>query len=178
MQIVDYRQCAASELEDLCYSVFAESENAAEGRMVSKLVRQLTGDTPEQDVQGWVAVDDAGPVGLVFFSRLRIGERPDIVLLSPLAVRSTAQKTGIGRALVDHAREQLKAEGIAIITTYGDPAYYQRLGFQPLPQSVLPAPHELSFPEGWMGLSLSEEDVPEVAGDCVCVKAFDDPLYW
>ena len=178
MQIVDYRQCAASELEALCYSVFAESENAAEGRMVSKLVRQLISDTPDHDMQGWVAVDDESPAGLVFFSRLRVGERPDIFMLSPLAVATAHQRTGLGQSLVAHALEQLRQEGVSIVTTYGDPAYYRRLGFQPLPQTTLAAPHDLSFPEGWLGLSLTEESVPEVPGDCFCVRAFDDPLYW
>ena len=93
---------------------------------------------PENDV--WVAAVDDRPVGFVAVSIIdedaaRAGE---IVMV---AVHPDHQDAGVGVALVQHALDAIKAQGVdlAVVATGGDPghaparALYERFGFNPLP---------------------------------------------
>lgn len=62
--------------------------------------------------------------------------------------------------------------------TYGNPAYYARVGFQPVLEEVVPAPFRLRHPEGWQGQSLSGGPVAPQKPPCRPVAAFDDPRFW
>ncbi len=58
--------------------------------------------------------------------------------LGPVSVHPDHQRNGIGRALVTQALAELKSMGAAGCVLLGDPAYYQRFGFQCEPGLVLP----------------------------------------
>ncbi|HWL66774.1 MAG TPA: N-acetyltransferase [Geminicoccus sp.] len=58
--------------------------------------------------------------------------------LGPLAVASSWQRQGIGRALVEAGLEQLCQRKAAGCVVLGDPAYYRRFGFVADPALVLP----------------------------------------
>lgn len=58
-------------------------------------------------------------------------------VLSPLAVLSEFQRTGIGAALVSKGIEMLAAQSVPIVFLEGDPRYYSRFGFR--------AGHDRSF---------------------------------
>lgn len=85
---------------------------------------------------------------------------------------------GIGQGLINHDLRELKRRGVEIVTTYGDPSFYSKVGFRPLSQGVIRAPHELTQPEGWLGQSLAGDSINTVLGRCSCVDALDDPAYW
>jgi predicted N-acetyltransferase YhbS len=85
---------------------------------------------------------------------------------------------GIGQALIAHGLQEMEERGVEVVTTYGDPAFYSKVGFHPLSQDVIEAPYELSQPEGWLGQSLSQDAIEPIPGHCSCVKALDDPAYW
>jgi predicted N-acetyltransferase YhbS len=62
--------------------------------------------------------------------------------------------------------------------TYGDPAFYEKVGFRPVSQDTLPPPLDLSQPDGWLAQSLTDNEVPRLHGPSTCVPAFNDPVFW
>lgn len=68
-------------------------------------------------------------------------------VLSPLSVVPSAQRRGIGRALIAHAVAAAERSGAPGVVLEGDPAYYGRLGFEPAeargvrrPSTAIPEP--------------------------------------
>ena len=168
----------ASEMEALFVSVFTQSEGEAEGTMVGKLVKEMLAETEPCDVQGFVAVDGERIVGAILFTRLTFEQDVEAFLLSPVAIASEQQGRGVGQGLINFGLQELKQRGVRIVTTYGDPAYCGKVGFQPLSQDDIPPPYELSQPVGWIGQSLTDHPIEPIPGRCSCVKALSDPVYW
>lgn len=71
-------------------------------------------------------------IGSVRQTRVRIGETP-VVMLGPLAVRPLFKKRGIGRRLMAMAAQRAREAGEGAIFLVGDRAYYEPLGYRPLP---------------------------------------------
>jgi putative acetyltransferase len=64
----------------------------------------------------------------------------DALVLSPLSVDPSAQRTGIGRALAARAVQRAEELGSPAVFLEGHPAYYSRLGFRPAAElGVTPA---------------------------------------
>ncbi len=58
--------------------------------------------------------------------------------LGPISVLPALQGQGIGSALMHAAMDGLRARGAAGCLLVGDPAYYTRFGFRPVPGLVYP----------------------------------------
>lgn len=90
-----------------------------------------------------VAVDATGTIiGQIGFSPVTI----DHVVcgwfqLSPVAVSPEVQRSGVGSALIEAGIAMLTAEGAAGIAVVGNPAYYERFGFQIIP-GLAPGSHQ------------------------------------
>lgn len=171
------------EIVALFKAVFTASEGPEEGAVIGAFVERLLADTPPDDIRFFSAWDDeartAGPVGGIAFTRLRYaGDPRTVFILSPMAVATDRQGTGIGQALIRHGLDALRAERIDIAITYGDPAFYGRVGFQPLLPETAPPPLPLNYPQGWIGQSLTEAPLTPLAGPCTCVSALNDPTLW
>jgi predicted N-acetyltransferase YhbS len=67
---------------------------------------------------------------------------------------------------------------VNVAVTYGDPSFYSKVGFQTLSENVIQAPLKLSMPFGWLGQSLTGDSIPNIDERPVCVKEFNDPVYW
>ncbi len=166
-------------LAALFESVFAASEGAEEGRLVGGLARDLLARTPHADIRPFAAVEDGRPVAAALFTRLAYPEDTQVVfLLSPMAVATARQRRGVGRALILHALGALRAEGVHVAMTYGDPAYYARAGFLPVPEARARPPLPLSQPHGWLGRSLTDAPMPPIRGPSRCVPALDRAEFW
>jgi putative acetyltransferase len=120
-------------------------EQAADAPGIRKLLEAAFGGTAEADLVEnlradrdliWtrVALDPNGAIlGYVAFPRLvlatRDGER-HVIGLAPLAVAPAYQRRGIGSALVRAGLDAaVRDESLCFVL--GDPAYYQRFGFDP-----------------------------------------------
>lgn len=106
-------------------------KRAFQGGEEANLVRGLREDG--QLTLGVVATDDEGQVvGYVAFSPVSIeGEELQWVGLAPLAVDEAWRGQGIGRQLVYEGLDSLNEFGYAAVVALGDPAFYNRLGFEP-----------------------------------------------
>jgi predicted N-acetyltransferase YhbS len=178
MEFRAYKPSDSSAIESLFVSVFSESEGEQEGALIGSLAKELIATTKSRDLYGFVAVDGEQMVGAIFFSRLTFEKDMDVFILSPVAVHTEYQGMGIGQALITLGLQELKKRGVGVVTTYGDPAFYSKVGFHPLSQDMIEAPLELSQPEGWLGQSLTDDSIEPIPGCCSCVKALDHPAYW
>lgn len=165
-------------IEALFVSVFSESADEQEGGLVGGLAKKLVACTGGRDVYGFAAVKQDRIVGAICFSRLTFDEPLDAFILAPVAVHGGHQRTGIGQSLIAHGLRQMARHGVSFVVTYGDPAFYMKVGFHPLSTDVVQPPYKLSQPEGWLGQSLSHDSLISMHGRCSCVEALDDPTYW
>jgi putative acetyltransferase len=166
-------------LIELFATTFTASEGPDEGALIGGLVRDLLAATPAEDIRVFCAEDEGNTIGAAIFTRLTYSDDPHIVfLLSPMAVAPQRQRKGIGQALLSQAFEALRSEGIQIVITYGDPNYYGRVGFMPITEDHARAPLPLSLPHGWIGQSLTEEQMPALQGPSTCVAALNRNNVW
>jgi predicted N-acetyltransferase YhbS len=77
-----------------------------------------------------VAEEDGEIVGHVAFSPVMIAGIGGWYGLGPVSVGPDKQRRGVGRLLVQTGLEQLRALRAAGCVVLGDPAYYQRFGFE------------------------------------------------
>ena len=179
MDIISTSEGREHEITALFEATFAASEGAAEGALIADFVHDMLGSTPAADLRVFCAQDGSNLVGVGIFSRLLYPEDPRrVFILSPMAVATDRQGQGIGQALLRAALEALKSEGVDVAVTYGDPAYYGRVGFLPITEAQARAPLPLSFPHGWLGQSLTEQAMPHLVGPSRCVAALNRPALW
>lgn len=176
MELARFEAHQAAEVQALFARTFSDAEGPAEGEQVAGLVRNLMADTDPRDFLGFVAMEKGRVVAGIFFSRLTFDTPVEAFLLSPLAVRPDRQGRGIGQRLIRFGLDRLKERGVTRVFTYGDPAFYSRVGFTPVPEET--APFRLSQPEGWLGQALDGEEMTALAALPRCVTAFDDSAYW
>lgn len=85
----------------------------------------------------FVAIGEAGlPVGAIRYWPIRLDDAPAL-LLGPLAIEPARQGRGVGRALVFHSLEIAGVAGHRIVFLVGDPSYYARFGFGPVPPGIV-----------------------------------------
>jgi putative acetyltransferase len=132
-----------------------------------------------EGVTSLVAVRDGGVVGHVMFTRGRVaGSERSVALLGPLAVAPSAQRTGIGRALVAAGLSRLARCGVLRVLVLGDPAYYGRLGFET--ESGIMAPYELP-PEwlpAWQSMTPPGADLADIRGRLELPVPWLDKALW
>jgi predicted N-acetyltransferase YhbS len=169
----------AEAIADLFEATFTTSEGAEEGALIGALARRLITETPAEDLRVFTALEDGTLVGGIFFTRLTYGGDPRTVfMMAPVAVAVAHQGKGIGQRLISHGLDALRQEGVDIAVTYGDPAFYSRVGFKPVSEADLPAPQPLGQPQGWIAQSLTDAPLTPLRGPARCVAAFDDPALW
>ncbi|MGI9325048.1 MAG: GNAT family N-acetyltransferase [Pseudomonadales bacterium] len=111
---------------------------------VQAIVTEAFGDRPAEaqlvqslkangnDRLATVALAQGNIIGYVLASPIRL--EPEQALrclgIAPLAVAIAHQRQGVGTELMRFVIDRARAEGIDALFLLGDPAYYQRFGFQ------------------------------------------------
>jgi len=104
-----------------------------------------------------VAEIDGQVVGHIAFSPVKISDgATGWYGLGPVSVLPEHQKKGIGKSLINEGLSLLKKSGGQGCVLVGHPDYYQRFGFQNLPELV----HEGVPPEVFFALPFTEK-VPQ-----------------
>jgi putative acetyltransferase len=101
--------------------VSAAFGQTAEANLVAAL--RATGDS----VLSLVAEENTQLVGHVMLSKM--GAPFPALALAPVSVIPARQRLGIGSALIRKALSRAREDGWAAIFVLGDPAYYERFGF-------------------------------------------------
>lgn len=167
-----------NEVEKLFTSVFTSSEGETEGRLIGNLSSQLASNIDNNEIICLGVYENETLVGSIFFTRLQFSKPIQVFMLAPVAVSTEHQGKGIGQTLIKYGLNELKNRSVNVAVTYGDPSFYSKAGFQALSENVIQAPLKLSMPFGWLGQSLTGKSIPTINERPVCVKEFNDPVYW
>jgi predicted N-acetyltransferase YhbS len=123
------------------------------GRFAKSAYRLREGVDPEKELS-FVAVESGELRGSVRFWPIYVGEQ-SALLLGPLAVQSDQRGRGIGIALMQAGIDQAKRLRHRAIVLVGDPPYYARVGFSPLPRDSVKFPGPVDRGR-ILGLALAE----------------------
>ncbi len=149
-----YRQPSLDMLE----GTFTDWSDPEEGALVRALVQEMRGmDTyvPELEL---IMVDDTDAViGYVMFSRFHLEGRyrDELLLLSPVGVRTDRQRQHISRDLIEYGFQKAQGMGFTVVIVEGNPQNYRSRGFVTSadhgivaePQIQLPSPECLMVKE-------------------------------
>ena len=142
---------------DLVERVFTESEGEESGKLVRTLVEEIRSKRfylPELDL---VMVDEQNHViGYAMFSRFHLEGKYEnqLLLLSPVAVKTELQRQHVSKELIEAGFEKAKEMGYEAVLVEGNPRNYNPRGF------------ETSYPHGIVaGPNI---DLPAV--ECLMVK--------
>ncbi|MBI5296708.1 MAG: N-acetyltransferase [Chloroflexi bacterium] len=102
--------------------------------------------------------DDDEVLGHVLYSRVTTPLPSNGLGLAPVAVKPKFQNQGIGSQLIRASLVEVKADGYDFVVLLGDPAYYQRFGFQAA--SAFGLQNEYGVDEEFMVLNLSGRELP------------------
>lgn len=178
MKFFLYDSSYSQDTIELFTHVFSDSEGKDEGNSIGKLVSELISNTKPQDLLGFVVLSQSKMVGCILFSRLTLPNEAIAFILSPVAVDTAHQCKGIGQKLISYGIEHLKRIGVELVFTYGDPNFYSKVGFKHINEECIKAPLKLTYPEGWLGQSLTSNPIEPVSGSTYCVDALNKQEYW
>lgn len=117
----------------LVENVFTASEGEASGKLVRTLVGEIRSKRfylPELDL---VMVDEQDQViGYAMFSRFHLEGRYEnqLLLLSPVAVKTELQRQHISKELIEAGFEKAAAMGYEAVLVEGNPKNYNPRGFE------------------------------------------------
>ena len=162
---------------ELVEAVFTASESAEEGALVRSLVEEIRGKrfyVPELEL---VMVDEADQViGFVMFSRFHLEGKyeRELLLLSPVAVKTELQRQHISKDLIEYGFEKAASMGYRAVIVEGNPMNYRSRGFATSCDYGITA-HEsvgLPAPECLMVKELVPGALPGIQGQ-VCYRDYD-----
>ena len=166
------------EVITLFNDVFSASEGESEGSIIGNLVSNLVTKTKKDDLIGCVVRDGESIIGCIFFSRFIVPNGQCAFILSPVAISTGVQGSGIGQQLIHYGLDHLKSLRVDLVFTYGDPAFYSKTNFNQISENLIKAPFKLSQPAGWLAQSLDGKAVPAMQGATKCVEALSHQKYW
>lgn len=117
---------------ELVEKVFTEWSDAEEGTLVKELVKEIRNKelyVPELEL---IAVDENEEIiGYAMFSDFHLeGKyRKEILLLSPIAVKTNLQRQHISRDLIEYGFIKAKEMGYKAVIVEGNPQNYRSRGF-------------------------------------------------
>ena len=117
---------------NLVEAVFTDHENAEEGKLVRSLVEEIRSKRfylPELEL---IMVDETdAPIGYCMFSRFHLEGKyvNELLLLSPVAVKTELQRQHISKELIEYGFEKAAAMGYKAVIVEGNPMNYRSRGF-------------------------------------------------
>ena len=117
---------------ELVEAVFTDSECAENGKLVRSLVEEIRSKRwylPELEL---IMVDEADEViGYVNFARFHLDGKyeDELLLLSPVAVKTELQRQHISKELIECGFEKAAALGYKAVIVEGNPMNYRSRGF-------------------------------------------------
>ena len=118
---------------ELVEKVFTESECRENGKLVRSLVEEIRSKRwylPELELV-MVDSDTDEVIGYVNFTRFHLGGKyeDELLLLSPVAVKTELQRRHISKELIEYGFEKAKALGCKAVIVEGNPGNYRSRGF-------------------------------------------------
>ena len=143
---------------ELVEAVFTAHENEQEGKLVRSLVEEIRSKRFYVSELELVMVDSDTDevIGYVNFARFHLGGKyeNELLLLSPVAVKTELQRQHISKELIEYGFEKAKELGYKAVIVEGNPMNYRSRGF------VTSAPFGI----------IAHESVGLPAPECLMVK--------
>ena len=117
---------------DFVERVFTEHADAAEGKLVRRLVEEIREKKYHLPELELMTTDESGEIiGYAMFSRFHIEGRyeDELLLLSPVAVKTELQRQHISKELLEYGLDKARALGYQAVLVEGDPRNYHARGF-------------------------------------------------
>ena len=118
---------------ELVETVFTASEGAESGRLVRSLVEEIRSKRFYLPTLELIMVESNTDevIGYVNFSRFHLEGRyeDELLLLSPVAVKTALQRQHISKALIEYGFEKAAALGYRAVIVEGNPRNYRSRGF-------------------------------------------------
>lgn len=117
---------------ELVETVFTNHSDAEEGKLVRALVEEIRSKRwylPELEL---IMVDEKDEViGYVNFSRFHLDGKyeDELLLLSPVAVKTQLQRQHISKELIEYGLQKAKTMGYKAVIVEGNPMNYRNRGF-------------------------------------------------
>ena len=159
MNISSYEKNNIQEITQMFIITFSDSKGAKEGNNIGQLVLDLLSNTNESDFYCFIATENKKIIGSIICSRLSFETLENVFMLATVAVDTAFQRKGIGQKLIHFQINILKENGVELLITYGDPLYYNKVGFNYISEKIIKAPLKLSYPNGWLAQSLVSDEV-------------------
>jgi putative acetyltransferase len=147
----------------------------------SLLVENLLADPSAEPVFSLLAEERGTCLGHVLFTRLMLlgfEQPPTASILAPLAVVPSAQRSGVGRALIEKGCELLAERRVQLLFVLGDPRYYTKRGFKPALPYGLRAPYTVEPEAAWMVRALGNYALTQIHAQVRCADALAPEKYW
>lgn len=154
---------------ELVEDVFTKHSGAEEGKTVRSLVEEIRAKKyylPELEL---IATNSQnGLLGYAMFSRFHLEGKyeNELLLLSPVAVKTEFQRQHISKDLIEFGFEKAKRLGFKAVIVEGDPRNYTSRSFQPSHRFGItagPAMH-LPHPDCLMAMELERAALSKMSG--------------
>ncbi len=117
---------------ELVDRVFTEYDCAAEGKLVRSLVEEIRSmDRYIRELELIMVDGDDAPIGYCMFSRFHLEGKyeNELLLLSPVAVRTDLQRQHISKELIEYGFTRARELGYRAVIVEGNPMNYRSRGF-------------------------------------------------
>ncbi len=178
MKFSTYTQSNIEEIKQLFTKTFSDSEGLSEGLLIGNLAYDLMTSTDTHNLYCFIVIEKEQIIGSIIFSKLTFEEEINAFLLGPVAILTSYQGKGFGQKVINFGLNTLKENGVELAFTYGDPAFYSKVGFILISEKLVKAPLKLTYPEGWQAQSLVGDKIEAITGNSHCVEAINKPEYW
>ena len=135
---------------ELVERVFTESECAENGRLVRSLVEEIRSKRFYEPELELIMVERCTDevIGYVNFSRFHLERKyeQELLLLSPVAVKTELQRRHISRDLIEYGFEKAAAMGYKAVIVEGNPLNYRSRGFETSRQFGITAHESVGLP--------------------------------
>lgn len=163
-QISDYK-----DVYHLNFKAFGERED--ESQLVER-IRNSDGFIPELSM---VAEQDEKIVGHLLISKATIidkEQKNEVLVLAPVAVDPSLQKSGIGSILIEEGLRRSKHLGYGLVFLIGHPTYYPRFGFKPAREYEFELKQYNVPNDVFMVKELGEGELKKLSGELIYPKSF------
>ena len=117
---------------DMVRSTFTDSENAEEADLVVRLIEEIRSmNTYVPELELIMVNDEDEVIGYAMFSGFHLGGkyRDELLLLSPVAVKTELQRQHISKELIEYGFEKAAQMGFSAVIVEGNPQNYRARGF-------------------------------------------------
>ena len=118
---------------DMVRRSFADWSNEEEADLVVRLIKEIRSMSTYVPELELIMVDDKDEViGYAMFSGFHLGGKykDELLLLSPVAVKTELQRQHISKELIEYGFEKAAQMGYSAVLVEGDPQNYRSRGFQ------------------------------------------------